>query len=295
MKDFPIAEIREYIDWSPFFMTWELKGKYPKIFQDETVGEEAKKVFDDANKILDQIIADGSVKASAVYGFWPAASDGDDVILYADENRQTELTRFHFLRQQWERKGQTDFRSLADYVAPVGSGREDYIGGFVVTAGIGAEELAEKYKAAGDDYNAIMVQAVADRCAEAFAELLHERARKDWSFGADEDLSKEQMIGEQYRGIRPAAGYPACPDHTEKTVLFDLLDAEANTTVQLTSSYAMMPGAAVSGLYFAHPDAKYFAVDRVTKDQIQDYARRKGKSIVEIEKWLSPNLAYEPE
>ena len=295
LKDFPIAEIREYIDWSPFFMTWELKGKYPKIFQDETVGEEAKKVFDDANKILDQIIADGSVKASAVYGFWPAASDGDDVILYADEDRQKELTRFHFLRQQWERKGQTDFRSLADYVAPVGSGREDYIGGFVVTAGIGAEVLAEKYKADGDDYNAIMVQAVADRCAEAFAELLHERARKDWSFGADEDLSKEQMIGEKYRGIRPAAGYPACPDHTEKSVLFELLDAESNTTVQLTSSYAMMPGAAVSGLYFAHPDAKYFAVDRVTKDQIEDYARRKGKGIAEVEKWLSPNLAYEPD
>lgn len=295
LQDFPIAEIREYIDWSPFFMTWELKGKYPKIFKDKVVGEEAKKVFDDANQILDQIIADGSVKASTVYGFWPAASDGDDVILYTDESRETELTRFHFLRQQWERKGQSDFRSLADYVAPVGSGRSDYIGGFVVTAGIGAEKLAGKFKADSDDYNAIMVQAVADRCAEAFAELLHQRARQDWSFGAEEELTKEQMIDEQYRGIRPAAGYPACPDHTEKRTLFELLDGEANTSVQLTSSFAMLPGASVSGLYFAHPDARYFAVDQVTKDQIEDYARRKGQSIAEIEKWLSPNLAYEPE
>ncbi|MCA9137510.1 MAG: methionine synthase [Planctomycetales bacterium] len=295
LNDYPISEIRPYIDWSPFFMTWELKGKYPKIFEDKTVGAEARKVFDDANKILDQIIADGSVKASAVYGFWPAASDGDDVVLYTDESRQTELTRFHFLRQQWERKGQTDFRSLSDYVAPVGSGRNDYIGGFVVTAGIGAEQLAASYKAKHDDYNAIMVQAVADRCAEAFAELLHERARADWSFGAEEDLSKEQLIDEQYRGIRPAAGYPACPDHTEKRKLFDLLDAEKNTSVELTSSFAMTPAAAVSGLYFAHPDARYFAVDRVTKDQIEDYAQRKGMPVAEVEKWLSSNLAYEPE
>ena len=295
LQDIPIAEIREYIDWSPFFMTWELKGKYPKIFEDKVVGEEAKKIYDDANKILDQIIADGSVKARAVYGFWPAASDGDDVILYTDESRQTELTRFHFLRQQWERKGQKDFRSLADYVAPVDSGRQDYIGGFVVTAGIGAAELAASYKAKHDDYNAIMVQAVADRCAEALAEMLHQRARRDWSYGAEETLSTEQLIDEAYRGIRPAAGYPACPDHTEKRTLFDLLDAEANTTVELTSSYAMTPGAAVSGLYFAHPDARYFAVDRVTKDQIEVYARRKGKPVAEIEKWLTPNLAYEPE
>lgn len=294
LENFPIAEIRQYIDWSPFFMTWELKGKYPKILSDPTVGEEAKKVFDDANELLDKIIADGSIQARAAYGFWPAASDGDDVVLYTDASRQTELTRFHFLRQQWERKGQTDFRSLADYVAPVDRGREDYIGGFVVTAGIGAEELAASYKAKGDDYNAIMVQAIADRLAEAFAELLHKRAREDWSFGAEENLSAEQLIAEEYRGIRPAAGYPACPDHTEKRTLFDLLDAENNTSVELTSSYAMTPAAAVSGLYFAHPDARYFAVDRITKDQVKDYARRKGASVAEIEKWLSPNLAYEP-
>ncbi|MCC9599637.1 methionine synthase [Stieleria sp. JC731] len=294
LEDYPLAEIRDYIDWSPFFMTWELKGKYPKIFSDPVVGEEAKKVFDDAQQLLDQIIADGSIKARAAYGFWPAASDGDDVVLFTDESRQTELTRFHFLRQQWERKGQKDFRSLADYVAPIESGREDYLGGFVVTAGIGAEALSMKYKKAGDDYNAIMVQAVADRLAEAFAELLHQKARQDWAYGNEEALSNDELIDEQYRGIRPAAGYPACPDHTEKRTLFDLLDAEQNTTVELTSSFAMTPGAAVSGLYFAHPDARYFAVDRMTKDQIEAYAKRKGMPLEEVERWLSPNLAYDP-
>ena len=295
LNDVPLSEIREFIDWSPFFMTWELKGKYPKIFDDDFVGEQARELYDDANKLLDQIIADGSIRASAAYGFWPAASDGDDVILYTDESRETELTRFHFLRQQWERKGQKDFRSLADYVAPVDSSREDYVGGFVCTAGIGAEALAEKYKGEQDDYQAIMVQAVADRCAEAFAEMLHKRAREDWSYGATEGLSNEELIAEEYRGIRPAAGYPACPDHTEKRTLFDLLNAEANTTVELTTSFAMTPAAAVSGLYFAHPDARYFAVDRVTKDQVENYAQRKGQTLAEAEKWLGPNLAYDPE
>ncbi|EMI22494.1 Vitamin B12 dependent methionine synthase, activation region domain protein [Rhodopirellula maiorica SM1] len=295
LQDFPLPEIRPYIDWSPFFMTWELKGKYPKIFDDALVGEEAKKIYDDANALMDQVIADGSLKANAAYAFWPAASDGDDVILYTDESRSTELSRFHFLRQQWERKGQKDYRSLADYIAPVDSGRQDYIGGFVVTAGIGADELAKKFREELDDYKAIMVQAVADRFAEAFAELLHERARKDWGFGQNEGLDKDELISEKYRGIRPAAGYPACPDHTEKRTLFDLLDAENNTGVELTSSYAMYPGAAVSGLYFGHPESRYFTVDRMTKDQIEAYAKRKGKPLSEIEKWLSPNLAYEPE
>ncbi|MEO1618494.1 MAG: vitamin B12 dependent-methionine synthase activation domain-containing protein, partial [Planctomycetota bacterium] len=270
-------------------------GKYPKIFDDTVVGEVAREVYDKANAMLDRIIDENLIQANAVYGFWPAASDGDDVIVYTDDSRQTEQTRFHFLRQQWERKGQKDFRSLADYVAPVDSGRNDYVGGFVVTAGIGADELAAKFKADLDDEQSIIVQAVADRCAEAFAELLHKQAREDWSFGAEESLSTEDLIDEKYRGIRPAAGYPACPDHTEKRTLFDLLDAEANTTVELTSSYAMSPGASVSGLYFAHPDARYFAVDRVTKDQIESYATRKGCPITEIERWLSPNLAYEPE
>ena len=294
LSDFSLAEIRPYIDWSPFFMTWELKGKYPKIFKDAVVGDQAKELYDDANKMLDEVIAGGLLKANAVYGFWPAASEGDDIIVYGDESRSTELKRFHCLRQQWERKGTTDYRSLADYIAPTDSGREDYLGGFVVTTGIGADELATKYKADLDDYKAIMVQAMADRLAEAFAELLHEQARKDWGFGTTEGLTKDQMIAEQYRGIRPAAGYPACPDHTEKRTLFELLDAENKTGVELTSSYAMMPGASVSGLYFGHPESRYFAVDRVTKDQIESYAGRKGISVQEAQRWLSPNLAYEP-
>lgn len=291
---FPLAEIRPYIDWSPFFMTWELKGKYPKIFDDQIVGAQARELYADANALLDQIIEEGLLTANAAYAFWPAASEGDDVVLFTDATRRSELARFHFLRQQWERKGQNDFRSLADYVAPLDSGREDFLGGFVVTAGVGAESLAGRYKAELDDYRAIMVQAVADRLAEAFAELLHQRARQAWGFGRDEGLSTDELIDEKYRGIRPAAGYPACPDHTEKSTLFELLNATANTGVELTSSYAMTPGASVSGLYFAHPEARYFAVDRVTKDQIEDYARRKGQTVEEIERWLGPNLAYDP-
>jgi len=295
LKDFPLEEIRKYIDWSPFFMTWELKGKYPKIFDDETVGQQAKELYQDATQLLDQVIREKTLSANAVYGFWPAASDGDDVILYTDESRSKELTRLHFLRQQWERRGQNDYRSLADYVAPVDSGREDYVGGFCVTAGIGAEALAEQFKKKHDDYNAIMVQAIADRLAEAFAELLHQRVRQEWAYGKEENLSTEEMISEKYRGIRPAAGYPACPDHTEKRVLFDLLDAEKETGVELTESFAMTPGASVSGLYFAHPDARYFTVDRVTREQIESYAKRKGIPQREVERWLFPNLAYDPD
>jgi 5-methyltetrahydrofolate--homocysteine methyltransferase len=295
LQDFPIAEIRPYIDWSPFFMTWELKGKYPKIFDDAVVGEQAKEVYDNANELLDKIIADRMLTANAAYGFWPAASEGDDIIIYSDESRSQERTRLHCLRQQWERKGQSDYRSLADYIAPVDSGREDYVGGFVVTAGVGAEKLVQQFKAELNDYNAIMVQSVADRLAEAFAELMHQRARQDWGFGKVEELSTDEMIAEKYRGIRPAAGYPACPDHTEKRTLFELLDAEKNTGVELTSSFAMTPGASVSGLYFAHPESRYFAVDRVTRDQIESYARRKGIPRQEAERWLSPNLAYDPD
>ncbi len=226
LKDFPLAEIRPYIDWSPFFMTWELKGKYPKIFDDKVVGPHAKELYRDANRLIDQIIENKTLTANATYAIWPAASVGDDVVLYTDEGRTTELAKFHFLRQQWERRGQKDYRSLADYIAPVDSGRRDHIGGFVVTAGIGADQLAGKYKADHDDYHAIMVQAVADRFAEAFAELMHQRVRCDWGFGKSENLSTDELIDEKYRGIRPAAGYPACPDHTEKQTLFDLLDAE---------------------------------------------------------------------
>lgn len=295
LHEFPLSDIRSYIDWSPFFMTWELRGKYPKILDDQVVGEQAKELYADANAMLDQIIADKSLKANAAYGFWPAASEQDDIIVFTDDSRTEELTRFHMLRQQWERRGQKDYRSLADYVAPADCGREDYIGGFVVTTGIGADTLADQFKADLDDYKAIMVQAVADRLAEAFAELMHERARKEWGFGDGEALDKEDLIAEKYRGIRPAAGYPACPDHTEKRTLFDLLQAEKNTSVELTSSYAMAPGASVSGLYFAHPNARYFAVDRVTRDQIECYAKRKGIPVAEAERWLSPNLAYDPD
>ncbi len=293
LKDFPLAEIAAYIDWSPFFMSWELKGKYPKIFDDAYVGKEARELFDNGQEMLRKIIDEKRIKAHAVYGFWPAASVDDDVVLYRDESRQQELTTFHFLRQQWERQGQKDFRSLADYIAPKDSGREDYIGGFVVTAGDGADEFAKEYELQNDDYNSILIKSLADRLAEGFAELLHHRARVEWGFGAAENLSNDQRIDEKYRGIRPAAGYPACPDHTEKDILFQLMGATEKIGVRLTESYAMWPGASVSGLYFAHPESRYFAVDRLTEDQVQLYARRKGMSLREIERWLSPNLGYE--
>lgn len=293
IEDQPLEELRHYIDWSPFFMTWELKGKYPKIFKDEFVGEHAKELFENANAMLDRVIANGSLKAKAVYGFFPAASDGDDVILYTDDQRKTEHARLHFLRQQWERRGQDDYRCLSDYVAPADSGRKDYIGGFVVTGGIGAEELSAEFKAKMDDYNSIMISAVADRLAEAFAEMLHKKVREHWGYGRTESLETEELIDEKYRGIRPAAGYPACPDHTEKRALFDLLDAEKNTGVQLTESYAMTPAASVSGLYFAHPEARYFTVDRITKDQALAYSKRKGISLREVERWLAPNIGYD--
>ena len=293
IKDIPLEEIVPFIDWSPFFMAWELKGKYPKIFQDDHVGEAAKELFDDAQVLLKKILADKSLQAHAVYGFWPAASDGDDVILYKDDSRSSELCRFHMLRQQWERKGQKDFRSLADYVAPVDAGREDYVGAFAVTAGHGAQQLADAYAADNDDVNAIMVKALADRLAEALAEKMHKQARADWGYGADESLSNDDLISEKYRGIRPAHGYPACPDHTEKRRLFELLDAPSNTGMELTESMAMTPAASVSGLYFGHPDSRYFSVDRVTKDQVEDYARRKGDDLATVERWLAPNLGYE--
>ncbi len=287
-----LAEIAEYIDWTPFFQSWELHGKYPRILTDKVVGEEATKLFDDAQVMLGKIIAEELLDAVGVYGFWPANSDGDSIILYADENRTEELTRFHALRQQWQRKGGEHFRSLADYVAPVESGRHDYIGGFAVTTGHGCDELAASFRDQLDDYNAIMVSALADRLAEAFAELLHHRARVDWGFGATEGLSTEELVKEKYRGIRPAAGYPACPDHTEKETLWDLMDVESATGIKLTESFAMWPGASVSGLYFSHPESRYFAINKITKDQVEHYAKLKGKSVEEIERWLSPVLGY---
>ena len=293
LKNFPIKDLLSYIDWSPFFMAWELKGKYPKIFSDSYVGAQAKELFDNAQALMMDMIAADKLQANAVYGFWPAASLGDDVILYTDESRSKEVTRLHFLRQQWERQGQTDFRSLADYIAPVDSGRQDYMGAFVVTTGHGADEFADEFVKKFDDYNSIMVKALADRLAEAFAEYLHARARLDWGYGVEESLSSEDLIEEKYRGIRPAPGYSACPDHTEKRTLFKLLDAEANTGVKLTESCAMWPAASVSGYYFGHPESRYFAVDRVTRDQVHAYAQRKGMPIIEVERWLAPNLGYD--
>jgi 5-methyltetrahydrofolate--homocysteine methyltransferase len=294
LSDFSLATLVEYIDWSPFFLTWELKGKYPKIFEDATFGESARKLFDDAQTLLSRIVRDKLLTARGVYGFWPAASDGDDVVLFADESRTRELTRFHTLRQQWQRKGQTSFLALADFVAPRDSGRRDYLGAFAVTTGHGVDQLVAKYQADHDDYNAIMVKALADRLAEAFAECLHRQARLDWGYGAHETLSNDDLIAEKYRGIRPAPGYPACPDHTEKRILFDLLDVPAQTGIELTESYAMTPASSVSGLYFAHPESRYFSVDRIDRDQVADYARRKGATVAEIERWLAPNLGYEP-
>ncbi len=293
LRDFPLAEIVAYIDWSPFFMAWELAGKYPAILNDPKVGAEATKLFRDANALLDRMVREKLLTAHAVYGFFPANSDGDDILLYPDEARTTELARLHALRQQWEREGQTSFRSLADYVAPVSSGVADYVGAFALTTGNGAEELVKHFKADHDDYNAIMAEALADRLAEAFAELLHERARRDWGFGRGENLSKEDMIGEKYRGIRPAPGYPAQPDHTEKEAIWKLLGVEEAAGIRLTESYAMWPAASVSGLYFGHPEARYFAVDLITKDQVESYAARKGMPVAQVERWLAPNLAYE--
>ncbi|CAN5224368.1 methionine synthase [soil metagenome] len=281
-----------FIDWSPFFHTWELRGRYPAIFEDETVGSQARELFDDAQKLLDRIVQEKLLTARGVYSFWPANSVGDDVELYIDDSRQEVLTRFHFLRQQMQKpQGQTN-HCLADLVAPKESGRADYIGGFAVTAGIGADELAKSFSDAHDDYNSIMTKALADRLAEAFAEYLHQQARIAWGFGADEKLSHEELIRERYRGIRPAAGYPASPDHTEKRTLFELLQPEQNAGVTLTESFAMHPGASVSGLYFSHPESKYFAVGKIERDQVRDYATRKQQPVEFIERWLAPNLAY---
>ncbi len=287
-----LEEISEYIDWSPFFASWELHGKYPAIFDDKVVGQEARKTFDDAQKILRKLIDEKMLTARAVYGFWPANSVGDSIVLYSDDSRQSELTRFEMLRQQWQRKGIDQFRSLADYIAPLESGRADYIGGFAVTTGHGCDEICQSYRDNLDDYNAIMTAALADRLAEAFAELLHHRARCDWGYGVDENLDSAALIKEKYRGIRPAAGYPACPDHTEKETLWQLMNVEALTGIKLTESFAMWPGAAVSGLYFAHPESRYFAINKVTKDQVEDYASRKGQTMQVAERWLQPVLGY---
>jgi 5-methyltetrahydrofolate--homocysteine methyltransferase len=293
LDDLPLGDLVPYIDWSPFFLTWELKGKYPAILDDPEVGHEARDLFDRAQTLLERIVAERLLKARGIYGFFPANADGDDIVIYADESRAAERARFPMLRQQWQREGQTTFRSLADYTAPIGSGRADYLGAFAVSAGFGIEALVAGFARDLDDYSKIMAEALADRLAEAFAEYLHERARRDWGYGRDEQLTKADLIAENYRGIRPAAGYPSCPDHTEKKTLWDLMGVEKATGIRLTESYAMYPAASVSGLYFAHPEARYFAVDLITRDQVESYAARKRMTMVEAERWLAPNLAYE--
>jgi 5-methyltetrahydrofolate--homocysteine methyltransferase len=294
-RDISVATLRKYIDWSPFFQGWELRGKYPTILDDPKLGDIARQVFDDANAILDQAEHQGRFQPQGVIAFWPAWSEGDDIVVFDDQQCQRELARFHTLRQQWERRGQECFRALADYIAPSDCGRHDYLGGFAVTTGLTVDDWANEARDRGEEDTAITIKLVADRLAEAFAEYLHAEARRIWGFGGDrEQLKRDDLIAEKYRGIRPAPGYPACPDHTEKATLFRLLDAEARTGIRLTESFAMWPAASVSGLYFAHPESRYFSVDRISRDQVVDYARRKGTSIEEVERWLTPNLGYDP-
>jgi len=293
-EDYDLADLRDRIDWTPFFRTWELAGTYPKILDDETVGESARSLFSDATAMLDQIIAEKWLTARAVIGFWPANAVGDDVELYTGEDRTETASTIHFLRQQIDkREGRPDF-CLADFIAPKDTGLADYMGGFAVTAGLGIEGKLAEFEANHDDYNSIMLKALADRLAEAMAERMHERVRKDyWGYAKDEDLSNEELIKEKYQGIRPAPGYPACPDHSEKPELFRLLDATENAGIELTDSFAMMPASSVSGYYFAHPDAKYFGIGKIGRDQVADYAERKGVSEAQVEKWLRSNLAYD--
>ena len=291
--DYPIEELIDYIDWTPFFITWELAGKYPKILEDSVVGESATALFEDAKSMLDKIVKQKLITASAVIGFWPANSIGDDIAVFSDEERTSELARLHHLRQQTDKPNEQPNYCLSDYVAPTETGLKDYVGGFVVTAGLGVEKLAASFEAEHDDYNSILIKALADRLAEAFAERMHERVRKElWGYDQHEALSNEELIKERYAGIRPAPGYPACPDHTEKATLFSLLDATNEISIDLTEHYAMTPAASVSGFYFSHPQSRYFGLGKIAKDQVESYAERKGQSLEEAEKWLSPVLSY---
>jgi 5-methyltetrahydrofolate--homocysteine methyltransferase len=295
IKNFSLETLKSYIDWTPFFLTWQLKGKFPRIFENTKYGNEARNLFDDANSLLDEIICDKSLAANGVFGLFPANSVGfDDIEIYKNENREGIIAVLHTLRQQIKKaQGQPNL-ALADFITPKETGRIDYIGAFVVTAGIGIEELVNKFERNGDDYQSIMVKALADRLAEAFAEYLHERVRKEyWGYSGEEKLSNEEMIEEKYVGIRPAPGYPAQPDHTEKMAIFNLLDVEKNTGIKLTENLAMFPAASVSGLYISSSEAKYFNLGKIEKDQVLDYHNRKGMSIAEIEKWLSPILNYD--
>jgi 5-methyltetrahydrofolate--homocysteine methyltransferase len=294
LDNFPLAALREFIDWSPFFHAWGLKGIYPRIFDHPEHGAQACQIFSEGNALLDRIIEENLISARGVYGIFPANAVGDDVELYTDGARTTVLERFHFLRQQANREGSEPCRSLSDFIAPKETGLPDHLGGFAVTTGIGLKELCDRFKAGHDDYNAIMAEALADRLAEAFAECLHKQVRMEWGYGCGENLSNEELIQERYRGIRPAAGYPACPDHTEKGPLWRLLDVQANTGMLITESFAMWPGSSVSGLYFAHPESRFFSLGKIDRDQVLDYHVRKGMSVADVERWLGPNLNYDP-
>lgn len=290
-----IETLRHYIDWTPFFMTWSLAGKYPRILEDEVVGEEARKLLKDANNMLDQLAKDNALTPRGIFGLFPANSVGDDIEIYRSSARDSADVIALNLRQQTEKKEFPNY-CLSDFVAPKASGKADYIGAFAVTGGLEEDALADGYEQQHDDYNKIMLKALADRLAEAFAEYLHQQVRKEyWGYAPDEDLPNDELIREKYQGIRPAPGYPACPEHTEKAKIWQLLDVENQIGMQLTSSYAMWPGASVSGWYFSHPESKYFAVAQVQRDQVEDYAKRKGMSVSELERWLAPNLGYDPE
>jgi 5-methyltetrahydrofolate--homocysteine methyltransferase len=293
--DYDLAELAGYIDWTPFFQTWELSGRFPAILDDEKVGEVARSLYADARKMLDLIVKENWFKAQATIGFWPANAQGDDIVVYADDGRKQQIATFHTLRQQLEKREGRFNAALSDFIAPAASGVPDYIGAFVVTAGIGEDVIADRFKNANDDYSSILCKALADRLAEAFAERMHARVRREfWGYAPDETLSPDQLILEQYKGIRPAPGYPAQPDHTEKATLFALLDAEKTAGVKLTESYAMWPGSSVSGLYFSHPESFYFGVGKIERDQVEDYAERKSWSVAEAERWLAPVLNYIP-
>jgi 5-methyltetrahydrofolate--homocysteine methyltransferase len=296
LKDFPVSELIDYIDWTPFFQTWELHGKFPAILTDPVVGNEANKLYNDAAALLIDIVQNRSLQANAVVGLFPAQRSGsDDVNVYAPGTDEL-ITQFHFLRQQNQKAAGTCNLSLADYIAPEDSGKIDYIGGFAVTAGIGLDKLVAQYESDFDDYNSILAKALADRLAEAFAECLHQKVRKElWGYAADEKLDHEALIREKYQGIRPAPGYPACPDHTEKRLLFDLLKVEENTGITLTENMAMWPASSVSGFYFSHPSTRYFGLGKIGEDQVANYAERKGMTKAEVERWLAPNLNYEPD
>jgi 5-methyltetrahydrofolate--homocysteine methyltransferase len=292
-RDVSFETLRKYIDWTPFFQTWMLSGKFPAILEDKVVGKEAGKLFDDANAMIDSIIQNHELFANGVVGLFPAVATGDDVVIFDPEDQSAQTT-IHFLRQQNQKAKNLPNFCLADFVAPKEQGKTDYIGGFAVTAGIGMEEIVKKFEKENDDYKAILIKAIADRFAEAFAEYLHEQVRKEyWGYASGEKLDNNELISEKYQGIRPAPGYPACPDHTEKQILFDLLNATRLTGISLTESFAMYPAASVSGWYFSHPGSKYFGLGKIGRDQVEDYAKRKNMELSVMEKWLSPNLNYD--